>query len=162
MKTKKLSHLAMLGAIAIIFGYIEMLFPVPISIPGIKLGLGNIAVLVSLYIFNSSTAWFVMLIKVIVSSLLFSTPLTLIYSLAGGIFSFIIMTIMKRYNFNIITVSIGGGIFHNTGQLITAGLILKNINILYYLPILIIVGSITATAIGVVSKIIIKRVKKIL
>lgn len=162
MKTKKITLFSLFGAIAIIFGYIEMLFPVPLPIPGIKLGLGNIAVLVTLYIFNNKTAWFIMLIKVFVTSILFSTPLTLIYSLAGGILSLIIITIMKKFNFNIITVSIGGGIFHNVGQLFTAGVILKNINILYYLPILIIAGSIMAVTVGVVSKIIIERLKKIL
>jgi heptaprenyl diphosphate synthase len=96
MKTKNLTQLALLGAIAIVFGYIESLFPIPLPIPGIKLGLGNIAVLVAIYIFNNKSAWFIMLIKVIVTSLLFATPLTLIYSLAGGILSLVIMIIMKH------------------------------------------------------------------
>lgn len=162
MKTKKLTLLGLLSTISIIFGYIEMLFPIPLPIPGIKLGLGNIAVLVSLYLFGNSSSLFIMIIKVVITSLLFATPLTFIYSFAGGILSLIIMIIMKKFNFNIITVSIGGGIFHNIGQLLTASVILKNINILYYLPILIIVGSVMACAVGLASKIVIKRVQKIL
>lgn len=161
MKTKKLTYLALLSTISVIFGYIEMLFPIPLPVPGIKLGLGNIVILVALYKFTLKDAWFIMLIKVMVTSLLFSTPLTLIYSLAGGILSVIAMSLLKRFNFNIISVSIGGGIAHNLGQLFCASLLLKNINALYYLPILIIFGSIMATATGIVSKIILNYTEKI-
>ncbi len=152
----------MLAAIAIIFGYIESLFPIPLPIPGIKLGLGNIVILICLYNFNKKTAFIVMLIKVLTSVLLFSAPSALIYSLAGGTLSLLIMSFMRKYNFHIITVSIGGGISHNLGQLLAAALVLKNINVLYYLPLLIISGAVIALATGICAKIIDKRISKII
>lgn len=157
---KKISYCAVISALAIVFGYIEALFPIPVPIPGVKLGLGNIAVIVCLYLMNKGTAFAVMSVKAIVTSVLFSSPSMLIYSLSGGILSFIVMCIMKKYRFNLITVSIGGGIFHNIGQLIAASLVMNNANLSYYAPFLIIAGSCAALLVGFLSKAIIKILKK--
>lgn len=147
-----------MSAVAIIFGYIESLFPLPLGVPGIKLGLGNIAVIVCLYLFKKTNVWSVMLIKVIVTSMLFSSPTILMYSLAGGVLSLGVMLIMKKFSFNIVTVSIGGGIFHNLGQLAAATVILGNINVIYYLPVLIISGILCGTVTGIVTKLILPRI----
>lgn len=157
---KKISYCAVISALAIIFGYIEALFPIPVPIPGVKLGLGNIAVIVCLYLLNKKTAFAVMMIKAVVTSILFSSPLMLIYSLSGGILSFIVMCIMKKYRFGLPVVSMGGGIFHNIGQLITAGLVLGNANVLYYAPFLIIAGSCAALLTGFAAKTIIRILEK--
>ena len=159
--SKKISICAMLAVIALIFGYIESLFPIPLPIPGLKLGLGNIVVLICIYIINSKYAFFVMLIKVILSTILFASPSMLIYSLSGGILSYVFMIIMKKYSFSIITVSIGGGVSHNIGQLAAAFFILDSINIVYYTPFLIICGTITGVITGTISKLIINRIHKI-
>ena len=159
---KKISYCAVISALAIVFGYIEALFPIPVPIPGIKLGLGNIAVIVCLYLSDKKSAFAVMVIKTIVTSVLFSSPSMLIYSLSGGILSFIVMCIMKKYRFSLPIVSMGGGIFHNIGQLIAAGLVLKNANVSYYAPFLIIAGSCAALITGFISKAIIKTLKKTL
>ena len=157
MKTKKLALCAILSAVAIVFGYIESLFPVPVSIPGVKWGLGNIVVLIALYILDKKYAFFIMLIKVMVTSLLFSSPSVFIYSLFGGIFSFNIMILLKKLNLHLINVSIGGGIFHNIGQLVAAGIMMNTITVFSYLPVLIISGVITALVTGFCSLIILKR-----
>ena len=157
---KKISYCAVISALAIVFGYIEALFPIPIPIPGVKLGLGNVAVIVCLYLINKRTAFAVMSVKAIVTSVLFSSPSMLIYSLSGGILSFLVMCIMKKYRFSLITVSIGGGIFHNIGQLIAASLVMNNANLSYYAPFLIIAGSCAALLVGLTSQAIIKILKK--
>lgn len=158
--SKKISICAMLAVIALIFGYIESLFPIPLPIPGLKLGLGNIVVLICIYIINSKYAFFVMLIKVILSTILFASPSMLIYSLSGGILSYVFMIIMKKYSFSIITVSIGGGVSHNIGQLGAAFFVLNSINLMYYAPLLILCGIITGALVGIVSNTIINRIHK--
>ena len=158
--SKKISYCAVISALAIIFGYIEALFPIPVPIPGVKLGLGNIAVIVCLYTVNKKTAFTVMMIKAVVTSILFSSPSMLIYSLAGGILSFIVMCIMKKYRFGLPVVSMGGGIFHNIGQLIAAGFVLSNANVFYYAPFLIIAGSCAALLTGFIAKAIIRILEK--
>ena len=159
--TKKITHCALISSVAIIFGYIEALFPFPSPVPGIKLGLGNAAVLVCIYLLGGKPAFFVMLIKVFVTALLFSSPSTLIYSLTGGVLSFFAMLLMKKFSFNIISVSIGGGILHNIGQLTAAALVLKSINILYYAALLIPAGAIAAAVTGTAAKIILPKINKV-
>lgn len=159
--TKKITHCALISSVAIIFGYIEALFPFPTPVPGIKLGLGNIAVLVCLYIMGAKPAFFVMIIKVFVTAMLFSSPSVIIYSLSGGLLSYFAMLLMKRLSFNIVSVSIGGGILHNIGQLTAAAVMLKSINMLYYAAVLIPAGAVAAVVTGILARIIIPRVKKI-
>ena len=158
--SKKISICAMLTVIALIFGYIEFLFPIPLPIPGIKLGLGNIVILICIYTLNYKYAFFTMLIKVILSTILFASPSMLIYSLSGGILSYLVTILMKRFSFNIITTSIGGGVFHNIGQLGAAFFVLNSINLMYYAPLLILCGIITGALVGIVSNTIINRIHK--
>lgn len=159
--SKKISICAMLTVIALIFGYIEALFPILLPIPGLKLGLGNIVVLICIYTINSKYAFFVMIVKVILSVLLFASPSMLIYSLSGGVLSYLVMITMKKYSFNIITVSIGGGVFHNLGQLAAAFFVLDSINLIYYAPFLILCGATTGAITGVITKLITNRIHKI-
>ena len=160
MKTKNITLCATLSAVAIVFGYIESLFPIPIAVPGVKWGFGNIVVLVALYAQNKKYAFFIMLVKVLVTSLLFSSPSVLIYSLFGGILSLFAMACLKKVNLHIINVSIGGGISHNIGQLVAASMMMKTLSVFSYLPVLIICGIISAIVTGVCSKIIINRLFK--
>ena len=160
MKTNKLTLCAVFGAVAIIFGYVESLLPVPIAIPGIKWGIGNILILSALYILDIKSAFFIMLVKVLATTILFMSPSAFIYSLAGGVLSLIVMIILKKLNLHIINVSIGGGIFHNIGQLLMASLVMKTFSVFYYLPFLIISGAVSAIVNGFLSSIILKRLKR--
>ena len=158
MKNSKITLCAIFASLAIVFGYIETLFSVPVAIPGIKWGLGNIVILVALYSLGNRYAFLIMLIKVLASSLLFASPSVLIYSLFGGVLSFLIMLLLKRFDFNMVMVSIGGGISHNTGQLLCASIIMRTLSVFYYLPVLLLSGALSAVVTGILAKIIIKRI----
>ncbi len=160
MKTNKLTLCAILASVAIILGYVESLLPVPIAIPGIKWGLGNIVILTALYLLNTKYAFFIMLVKVIASTLLFMSPSAFLYSLSGGVLSILVMVILKKLNLHIINVSIGGGIFHNIGQLFMASFVMRTFSVFYYLPVLIISGAVGAVVNGLLSGIILKRIKR--
>ena len=155
---KNISSAAMLASLAIIFGYIESLFPPFISLPGIKLGISSIVILLALYRLNRTTAIFIMLIKVVVSSLLFSGINVMMYALGGGILSVLAMSIGQKANFSIIGVSMLGGIFHNIGQLAVAALILGSTSVFYYMPALIISGIILGGITGYLCKVIMLRI----
>lgn len=160
MNNKKITYIALLSTLAIIFGYIESLFPVFIAIPGIKLGLSNIVILFSLYHTNKSSAFFIMLIKVIVTSLLFTGINMFFYSLGGGILSFLVMAILKKYDFSIYGISMAGGVFHNIGQLLVASVMLGTKSVVYYLPVLLLSGLLVGFIIGFICNIITNRLKK--
>lgn len=157
MKTKRLAACAILSAVAIVFGWIESLFPIPIPIPGVKWGLGNIVVLVALYKLDKRYAFFIMLIKVLTTSLLFASPSVLIYSLMGGILSLLVMIFLKKIGLIIVNVSIGGGIFHNLGQLLAAAIMMRTLTVFLYLPVLILSGVVTAVLTGICADLVLKR-----
>lgn len=155
MSAKKIAYISMLSALAIVFGYIESLFPA-VPIPGIKLGLSNIVILFAIYRMDKSSAFFIMLIKVLVTSLLFSGFNVFWYSLFGGLFSLIAMTASKKL-FSITGVSMLGGVFHNLGQLLVAAILMQTNAVFVYLPTLLISGVIVGFITGTVCSIILKR-----
>ncbi len=155
MSSKKISYISMLSALAIVFGYIESLFPAA-PIPGIKLGLSNIVILFALYRMDKLSAFFIMFIKVLVTSLLFSGLNVFLYSFFGGLLSLVTMICFKKV-FSPIGVSMIGGVCHNIGQLLIAGLMMQTTAVFVYLPALLISGVIVGFITGNVCSIILKR-----
>ena len=159
MKSVKITYIALLSALAAVFGYIESLFPLPIPVPGIKLGLSNIAILFALIKMNRRDAFLIMLIKVIICSILFSGINSLFYSLSGGIFSFFAMIFAQKLDFSTVGVSMAGGVFHNIGQIFAASLLLSSFSAFYYLPVLTVFGLFVGAAVGILCSIVISRLK---
>ncbi|MBR5809284.1 MAG: Gx transporter family protein [Clostridia bacterium] len=155
MSSKKISYISMLSALALVFGYIESLFPAA-PIPGIKLGLSNIVILFAIYRMDKSSAFFIMLIKVLATSLLFSGLNVFIYSFSGGLLSLIAMVCFKKV-FSLIGVSMIGGVCHNIGQLLVAAFMMQTSAVFVYLPALLISGVIVGFITGNVCSIILKR-----
>ncbi len=158
MSTKKISNIAILSALAIVFGYIESLFPAS-PIPGIKLGISNIVILFALYKADFNSAFFIMLIKVLVTSLLFSGLNVLFYSLSGGVFSILIMHFTKQI-LSKSGVSMAGGVFHNIGQLLAASVMMQTSAVFVYTPYLLISGLIVGFITGSVCNIVLNRINK--
>lgn len=151
-KTKKLAVAGLLTALAMILSYIEFLIPFStLGIPGLKLGLANAVTLFLLYEYKAPTAFAVSMMRILLSSLLFGMAM-LPYSLAGGLLSFFVMLLLKRTRLSIVGVSMAGGVVHNIGQLVTATLIVENLRVFYYLPILLPIGAIMGCGIGIVAK----------
>lgn len=158
-KTRRLALLGLLTALALIAGYVELLIPIPIGIPGVKLGLANLVVVWALYALGARDALTVNIIRIILSAFMFSSLSMLLYSLAGATLSFLCMYLAKRSGaFDIYGVSVIGGITHNVGQLLVAMLVLESVNLLYYGPVLLIAGLVTGLLIGVVTAEVNKRV----
>ncbi len=150
---RKIAYLSVFIALAIIVGYIEQLIPVPIGIPGIKLGISNTIILIALYYFDAKTAFSINIIRIILSGLLFAGFSGMLYSLSGGLLSFLFMYLAKRVHFfSIIGVSVVGGIFHNIGQILMAALIVSNLKLFSYLPVLLISGLVTGVLVGLTAK----------
>ena len=157
MTSKKTAIYGLLIALAFIFSYVEFLIPNPFM-PGMKLGLANIVVLTALYSLGSKEALILSVVRIVLVGFTFSNMFTMIYSLAGGILSCLIMILCKKSKlFSIIGTSIMGGVFHNIGQIIIAIIVVENIRIAYYLPMLLISGAVTGLVIGILGSEITKR-----
>ena len=150
---KRAAYCAMLTALAMIFGYVEALIPFNFGIPGVKLGLANLVIVVALYLLPAHQVFFIQLARIVVVSFLFGNLSMMIYSLAGGLLSFLVMCLLKKAGgFSVIGVSIAGGVTHNIGQLIVAMLVVQNMKIAYYASVLMIAGLITGGLIGMLAQ----------
>lgn len=146
-------------ALALICSYVESLIPISFGIPGVKLGLTNIVVVLMLYCIGAKEALVVSVCRIVLAGFLFGNLFSILYSLAGGLLSFLIMWAVKRTGkLGILPVSVCGGIFHNIGQLAVAALVVENYNVFYYLPVLLLAGAATGLAIGVVAQELIIRI----
>lgn len=147
-----------MAALAIIFGYVEMLLPVFFVVPGMKLGLANLVTVFVLYRYWAKEAAVISLIRIVVIGFLFANLFSILYSLAGAALSLLCMTAARRFSgLSIVGVSILGGVTHNLGQLIVAALVVENGNVFYYFPALLISGLVTGALIGIVTGEILKR-----
>jgi heptaprenyl diphosphate synthase len=157
---KKTAYLGIFLALALICSYIESLIPFNFGIPGVKLGLTNIVVVWALYLMGTKEAFLISVLRILLSGMMFGNVFSIAYSMAGGILSFLAMVILKKTRkFKCVSVSITGGIFHNIGQLCVAALIVQNYSIFYYIPVLLISGTVTGLLIGIISQELIIRVK---
>lgn len=160
MNHKKTAYLGLFAAIAIIFGYVESLIPFFAGIPGMKLGLANLAVLFILEKYSWKEAALVSTVRILVIGFLFGNMFSILYSLAGAALSLTVMTLMKKFSgFSILGISVAGGVSHNIGQLIVASLIVENTSLLYYAPALLISGVVTGLLIGLLTGEITKRIR---
>lgn len=158
---RKIAILGLLTSLAVIFGYIDMLLPVFSGIPGVKLGLANLAVIIVLYQYGWKEAGAVSLVRIFVVGFLFGNLFGILYSLAGAFFSLAAMAFLKkRKGFSMAGVSMAGGVFHNIGQLLAAMAVVENINLVYYFPVLLVSGLLTGVCIGAAAWEVWKRIGK--
>ncbi len=159
---KKISYCAMLVALAMIFSYVEALIPFNFGIPGMKLGIANLVIVVGLYLLKPKEVLIISIARIILLGVMFGNGMSIVYSLAGGLLSFGAMVLVHRIRgFSIVGVSVAGGVFHNVGQLLAAALIVENLKLFYYMPILLAAGAVTGTLIGLVSGKIYESVKNV-
>lgn len=163
MAVKKMTSFGMLIALAFIFSYLESLLPLQLPVPGMKLGLANIVVVMALYCWGEKEAFVLSAVRILLVSLTFGNMAAMIYSLAGGALSLLMMIVVRRMKwFDTVGVSIVGGVFHNVGQIVVAIVILETQKLLYYLPVLVVSGVVTGALIGIAGGELVKRLKKIL
>ena len=160
MKTKKLTVMAMTTAVAMILSFVESQIPAFVAVPGVKIGLANIAVVFALYRLGWKEAVAISLVRVVLVSMLFGSIASLFYSLAGAVLSLTGMGLLKKTErFTEIIVSVTGGILHNVGQIGMACLILETAALRYYLPFLLISGIIAGIVVGILSAVLVQRIK---
>ena len=157
-KTKRLVLLAMLTAVAMILSYVESLLP-SVGIPGVKMGLANIAVIFALFRFGWKEAAALSRVRVVLVSLLFGSVGAMLYSLAGAVLSLAVMALLRRIDrFSTVGISVAGGVAHNAGQILMAMLILQTKQLLGYLPVLAVSGIAGGVLTGLAAALLIRRI----
>ena len=151
--TKKIAYSAMLVSLGIIFSYVELLIPFSFGVPGIKLGLANLVIVVGIFLLPKLQVLGILVARIVLVSFLFGNMSSLLYSLAGGLLSFAVMCLLIRMKgFSQIGISMAGGVFHNVGQVLVAAFVVESTAVFYYLPVLLIAGLLTGGVIGLVGQ----------
>lgn len=162
-KTKFIATSAMFVCLALVFSYVEVLVPFSVGIPGVKLGLANLVIIIALYEMDFKYAFVINAIRIVIAGLLFSGFFGMMYSIAGGLLSILVMWALKKTGlFSMIGVSMAGGLAHNLGQLLVAAFLVSNLKMFIYFPILMFSGIGSGILIGIVSYIIDKKLPKYL
>lgn len=157
---RRVAETGILTAVAFVLSYLEAILPFSLGIPGVKLGLSHIVTVFALYRLPLWETVSITLVRVFLSALLFGNAASLAYSLTGAILSVTVMLILSRLPlFSPTGVSVAGGVSHNIGQIICAAVLMETAEIIWYLPVLLLTGSISGILIGLVGSILIKRVK---
>lgn len=158
-KARRVALYGMLIALAFIFSYVESMFPMPVPVPGVKVGLANLVNVVGLYTVGVAGTAAVSLVRIVLVGFTFSNVFSMIYSLAGGILSLLVMILAKKTGaFSKVGVSILGGIFHNIGQLTVAAFVTKTAGVFTYFPMLLVAGVVTGAVIGLLGGMIVERI----
>lgn len=158
MRTDRLAKMGLLLALGMILSYVEALFPIAPSMPGVKIGLANMLVVLLLYSYGWKYGIIYQLSRILLTAMLFGNVFSCVYSLAGAALSMAVMIGLKKSDFlDMAGVSMAGGIAHNIGQLLIAYFIVQNTAIGWYMPILLITGAVSGYVIGFISEILLKR-----
>ena len=155
-KTRRLTVSALLVTVMLMLGYLENL--VPTGVPGIKLGLSNSVLLLAIYWLGIPTALILMVVKVVLSGILFSGVSAIMYAFAGGVLSMVVMSVLyKARGFSPIAIAMAGAVFQNVGQVGLAMVILETARLVYYMAILMLAGLVTGFVTGTVTSLLMKR-----
>ena len=158
----RVAYFGVFTALALLFSYLETMIPIQFGVPGIKLGFANIMIVIMLYKGSAKEALLLSIVRIMLSGFLFGNLSSILYSIAGGVLSLGIMTLLKKQGgFSVIGVSVAGGVSHNVGQLIVAMLVVETYQVGYYFPVLLVAGVSTGLGIGVVSQEVLKRIRNI-
>lgn len=158
----RVAYFGVFTALALIFSYVETLIPINLGIPGVKLGLANLIIVVALYKMRLSEAYLLSVVRVLLAGFIFGNYFSIIYSLAGGLLSLTVMALLKKWGgFSLQGISIAGGVFHNIGQLIVAAVVVETFSVTYYFPVFLVAGLLTGLVIGIVAEMMLKRLVNI-
>ena len=161
MKAKRVTFLGLSIALAMILSFVEHQIPALVAIPGIKVGLPNIVLVFLLYRVGWKDTVIVSIIRIILVSMLFGNVQMMTFSIAGAVLSLTGMILLKKLNwFSCVAVSVTGGILHNVGQIVAAVFWTGTAEIAFYLPALLISGTVAGTLIGILSGLMIEKMKK--
>ena len=161
ISARQIAQLGLFTALAVLMGYVESLIPLPVPVPGVRIGLANLIVVSVLWLYGVRSAVFVSLLRVLLCGFLFGTGVSILYSLAGAALSLAVMALLlKPGRFSPAGLSCAGGAAHMTGQLLCAVALLRDTAVLYYLPVLFICGTLTGFLIGWASALLLRRFAK--
>lgn len=161
LRSKKIALYGMCIALAFILSYIEAVLPINNGMPGMKLGLTNLVVLIALYYMDGKSAFIINLVRIALVGLTFGNGISFCYSLAGGALSFLVMFVLKKTGWlKMVAVSVAGSVFHNIGQIVVAMVLLRTTAVVWYFGVLCISGVAAGIVVGLLAGLVLEKLPK--
>ena len=158
---QRITRIALLTALSLILFILEGFLPLPLPVPGAKLGLAAIVTLIALYLLPTRDAALMLTLRIVLASAFGGGLAPMLYSLAGGAASFAAMALLKRYTpLSIVGISAAGGFLHNMAQLLVAAAVLETTALFVYAPVLGIIGTLTGILIGITAQSILQKISR--
>lgn len=158
LRVKRMTACAVMTAATLIVGYMEYLMPLPIALPGVKLGLANALTVTAMYVLGLKAAFAISMVRVLLSGFMFAGLGGLMYALAGALLSFAGMaTVMRCSHVSVVGVSVTGAVLHNAAQYMVAAAVVHTAGLAVYLPVLVAAGAFTGIVVGLIAHALIKR-----
>lgn len=164
MKTRKMVFVAILTSLALVISLFEHYFPLPVGVPGAKLGLSNLVILAAIVAFGPREGFTIAILKSFLLLLLTGAVTSFFYSLVGALLSSFVMILAYRFltpPLSLVGVSELGAFSHNLGQILVASFVLVNPSIFYYLPVMTLVGTISGFFIGLAGRELVRHLEKL-
>ena len=161
---RNVTNIALLTAMTLAISLLEHMIPLPVPIPGAKLGFSNMIILITLYMYGFKSALIVGVLKSFLLMLITGSVSAFFYSIAGAILSAIAMAISLKYLSKIasfIGISEIGAFFHNLGQILVAMVFMGNVKMIIYFPALVIMGVFTSFFVGLSVNYVTSHMKKL-
>ena len=154
-----MTRIALLTALSLILFVLEGFLPLPLPVPGAKLGLAAIVTLIALHLLPTRDAALMLTLRILLASFFGGGVAPMLYSLAGGAASFAAMVLLKKYTqLSIVGISAAGGFLHNMAQLLVAAAVMQTTALFSYAPVLGFVGILTGIGIGMSAQIILQKI----
>lgn len=160
---EKMMLIILIGSLAIVLGIIEAMIPVRLPIPGAKLGLANIMIVIGLYYLDGKDMLTVIILKTFLTTLLLGTFSMFAYGFVGALLSYAtMMTAFKllKDKISLLGICVLGGVMHNIGQIIVAMILIKTNAVAYYMMFLLPLGAVTGIVVGIVAKLVMPRLNE--
>ena len=155
---RRVATYGLLIALAFIFSFVESLLPLSLGIPGVKLGLANLAVVLTMALLSRREAWVVATVRILLVGFTFGNPYSMLYALCGGICSVAVMSLLwNSRRLSLLGISMAGALAHNIGQLLFAAAVTETVRLWWYLPVLLVSGALTGGLIGIASIAVLRR-----
>ena len=159
MTIRRTTRIALLTALSLILFILEGFLPLPLPVPGAKLGLAAIVTLIALHLLPTRDAALMLTLRIVLASAFGGGLAPMLYSLAGGAASFAAMALLKRCTqFSIVGISAAGGFLHNIAQLLVAAAVMQTTALFFYAPVLGFVGILTGIGIGIAAQTILQKI----
>lgn len=161
--TRRITRLALLTAIALTIFLVEAQIPLPIAIPGVKLGLANIVTVYAVFQLGLGDALMILLVRIFLGSVFSGQMLMLLYSLGGGLLCWLALLPLSRLlsRRELWLCSPISAVFHNLGQMLVAAAVLKSWAVMAYLPYLVVAGVVSGLFTGLCAQFLIVRISQI-